>query len=94
MAPDGEYGEADEDGNWNGLIGELVNRRADIGIGGIGVMAERENVIDFTVPFYDVVGITILMKKSKVSGSLVYKYIIILVMTESDKLVQILDRLG
>ena len=60
-------------------MGELVNRRADIGIGGIGVMAERENVIDFTVPFYDVVGITILMKKSKVSGSLVYKYIIILV---------------
>ena len=76
MAPDGEYGEADEDGNWNGLIGELVNRRADIGIGGISVMAERENVIDFTVPFYDVVGITILMKKSKVSGSLVYKCII------------------
>jgi len=30
-------------------------------------MAERENVIDFTVPYYDLVGITILMKKPKVS---------------------------
>ena len=29
-------------------------------------MAEREAVIDFTVPFYDLVGITILMKKAKV----------------------------
>ena len=27
------------------------------------VMAEREAVLDFTVPFYDLVGITILMKK-------------------------------
>ena len=29
----------------------------------LSVMAERENVIDFTVPYYDLVGITILMKK-------------------------------
>ena len=66
MAPDGLYGEQDEQGNWNGVIGELVNRRADIGLGAISVMAERESVIDFTVPYYDLVGITILMKKAKV----------------------------
>ena len=29
-------------------------------------MAERENVIDYTVPYYDLVGISILMKKAKV----------------------------
>lgn len=28
-------------------------------------MAERENVVDFTVPYYDLVGLTILMKKPK-----------------------------
>ena len=66
MAPDGQYGEQDENGNWNGIMGELVNRKADIGLGAISVMAERESVIDFTVPFYDRVGITILMKKTKV----------------------------
>ena len=29
-------------------------------------MSEREHVIDFTVPYYDLVGITIMMKKPKV----------------------------
>ena len=67
MAPDGQYGEQDEEtGTWNGIMGELVNRKADIGIGAIKMLAERESVIDFTVPFYDRVGITILMKKTKV----------------------------
>ena len=28
------------------------------------VMAEREVVIDFTVPYYDLVGLSILMKKT------------------------------
>ena len=66
IAPDGTYGEPDEDGNWNGLVGELHNRRADIGLGAISVMAERESVIDYTVPYYDLVGISIHMKKAKV----------------------------
>ena len=66
MAPDGQYGEMDENGTWNGIMGELVNRKADIGIGAITMLADRESVIDFTVPFYDRVGITILMKKTKV----------------------------
>lgn len=41
----------------------LVTKRADIAVAPLSVMAERENVIDFTVPYYDLVGITILMKK-------------------------------
>ena len=41
-----------------------------MGIGGIGVMAERENVVDFTVPFYDLVGVTILMRNIKEPTSL------------------------
>lgn len=40
-------------------------------------MAERENVIDFTVPYYDLVGITILMKKSKTPTSL-FKFLTVL----------------
>ena len=71
------YGNQDEHGNWDGLIGELVNRwtanifhrlinifvlyfrRADFGMGAISVMAERESVIDFTVPYYDLVRVAI-----------------------------------
>ena len=34
------------------------------------VMSERESVIDFTVPYYDLVGITIMMKKPKVRENL------------------------
>lgn len=33
-------------------------------------MAERENFVDFTVPYYDLVGTTILMKKVTTSYSL------------------------
>lgn len=59
------------------MIKELMEKRADIGLGSLSVMAERENVIDFTVPYYDLVGITILMKKSKTPTSL-FKFLTVL----------------
>ena len=34
-------------------------------------MSEREHVIDFTVPYYDLVGITIMMKKPKVTDQVI-----------------------
>ncbi|EEC09389.1 glutamate receptor, putative [Ixodes scapularis] len=52
---------------WNGMIRELVDKNADIALGPISVMAERETVVDFTVPYYDLVGISILMKKPEVN---------------------------
>ncbi|XP_055345947.1 glutamate receptor ionotropic, kainate 3-like isoform X2 [Paramacrobiotus metropolitanus] len=48
--------------SWTGLIGELVNRRADVVVGGITINHERENVVDFTKPFMHL-GISILYKK-------------------------------
>lgn len=71
------YGNMDNDGNWNGMIKELKEKRADIGLGALSVMAERENVIDFTVPYYDLVGITILMKKPQTPTSL-FKFLTVL----------------
>lgn len=41
------------------------------------VTAERENVIDFTVPYYDLVGINILMKKPRPETSL-FKFLTVL----------------
>lgn len=51
---------------WNGLIGDLQHDRAHLALAPLAVMAERELVIDFTVPFYDLVGIQILLKKPEV----------------------------
>ena len=52
-------------------------RQADIGIGAIRVDVDREKVIDFTVPFYDMVGFTILIRKVKQSTS-IWKFINVL----------------
>lgn len=67
----------DENGKWNGVVRELIEKRADVGLGSMSVMAERENVIDFTVPYYDLVGITILMKLPKTPTSL-FKFLTVL----------------
>ncbi|XKL64087.1 hypothetical protein PGB90_004173 [Kerria lacca] len=77
VAPDNKFGNMDENGQWNGMIKELIEKRADIGLGSLSVMAERENVVDFTVPYYDLVGITILMKKPKTPTSL-FKFLTVL----------------
>nr|AQN78505.1 ionotropic receptor 25a.1 [Meteorus pulchricornis] len=76
-APDGQFGAMAPDGTWNGMIKELQSKRADIGLGSLSVMAERENVVDFTVPYYDLVGITILMQKPKIPTSL-FKFLTVL----------------
>lgn len=67
----------DENGKWNGVVKELIEKRADVGLGSMSVMAERENVIDFTVPYYDLVGITILMKLPETPTSL-FKFLTVL----------------
>ncbi|CAH0391759.1 unnamed protein product [Bemisia tabaci] len=77
VVPDNNFGNMDENGQWNGMIKELVEKRADIALGSLSVMAERENVVDFTVPYYDLVGITILMKKQKAPTSL-FKFLTVL----------------
>ena len=40
----------------------------------MSVMSEREEVIDFTVPFYDLVGISILMRKRE-EHTFLFKYL-------------------
>lgn len=72
-----EFGKMDDDGNWNGVIRKLIDKEADIALGTMSVMSERETVIDFTVPFYDLVGITILMKLPRTPSSL-FKFLTVL----------------
>ncbi|KAK7489559.1 hypothetical protein BaRGS_00019193 [Batillaria attramentaria] len=69
-SPDGQFGSMADDGSWTGVINELMMKKADIAVGPISVMAERENVVDFTVPYYDLVGLTILMRRPSFDYSL------------------------
>ncbi|XP_001356575.4 ionotropic receptor 25a [Drosophila pseudoobscura] len=74
---DGKFGNMDEKGEWNGIVKKLIDKQADIGLGSMSVMAEREIVIDFTVPYYDLVGITIMMQRPSSPSSL-FKFLTVL----------------
>lgn len=58
-----DKGNMNDKGEWNGVVRKLIDKQADIGLGSMSVMAERETVIDFTVPYYDLVGITIMVRE-------------------------------
>ncbi|CAF1315137.1 unnamed protein product [Didymodactylos carnosus] len=62
VVADGTFGKRNDSGKWNGIIGELVARRADLGLAGLTITYQREQVIDFTKPFLTL-GINILYKK-------------------------------
>lgn len=74
---DGKFGNMNEKGEWNGVVRKLIDKQADIGLGSMSVMAERETVIDFTVPYYDLVGITIMMVLPSTPSSL-FKFLTVL----------------
>lgn len=75
LSPDGQFGSlSPKNGTgkkeWNGLIGELVEDRADMIVAPLTINPERAQVIEFSKPFkYQ--GITILEKKQPKSSTLV-----------------------
>ncbi|KAF4528160.1 hypothetical protein B566_EDAN016924 [Ephemera danica] len=67
---DGNYGSKNKDGEWNGMIKELREYRADLAITDLTITSERESAVDFTMPFMNL-GISILYRKpSKQAPSL------------------------
>ena len=58
-----KYGYQGKDGQWTGQVGELVQENADMTMSYLTITPEREEVIDFTVPFYTT-GLQALIKKS------------------------------
>ncbi|XP_044765376.1 ionotropic receptor 25a-like [Coccinella septempunctata] len=62
LASDNTIGDSDHAGSWNGLIGDILNSKADIGLATIPVTSFRDSVIDFTIPYYRPVGSIMLMK--------------------------------
>jgi len=59
---DGRYGMEDENGNWNGMIGEVMRGDADLAVSDLTITYRREQVIDFTFPFIPG-GLVILIKR-------------------------------
>jgi len=47
---------------WNGMIRELLEQRADLAIADLTITFEREQAVDFTTPFMNL-GVSILYRK-------------------------------
>ncbi|XP_066905522.1 glutamate receptor ionotropic, kainate 2 isoform X3 [Halyomorpha halys] len=62
LVPDHKYGVYDpETKQWNGIVRELIEKRADLAVASMTINYARESVIDFTKPFMNL-GIGILFK--------------------------------
>ncbi|XP_044051876.1 glutamate receptor ionotropic, delta-2 isoform X1 [Siniperca chuatsi] len=64
VAPDHKYGSLQPDGLWNGLMGELVFKRADVGLSALTITPERESVVDFTTRYMDY-SVGVLLRKAE-----------------------------
>ena len=60
--PDNRYGVPNsETGEWDGIVKQLIDRRADIAVASMTINYARETVIDFSKPFMNL-GISILFR--------------------------------
>jgi ABC-type amino acid transport substrate-binding protein len=57
-----KYGNEIEKGVWDGMVGALVNRDADLSIASLTINGAREKAVDFSKPFIDL-GISIMISK-------------------------------
>ncbi|KAK3919445.1 Glutamate receptor ionotropic, kainate 2 [Frankliniella fusca] len=62
LVKDGKYGSL-KDGRWDGIIKDLLDRKADLGICDLTITYDRERAVDFTMPFMNL-GISILYSKA------------------------------
>ncbi|XP_046678070.1 glutamate receptor 1-like isoform X1 [Homalodisca vitripennis] len=64
IVKDGQYGAENPEvkGGWDGMVGELIRKEADMAIAPMTITSERERVIDFSKPFMSL-GISIMIKK-------------------------------
>ncbi|OCT70563.1 glutamate receptor KA2 S homeolog isoform X1 [Xenopus laevis] len=63
---DGRYGAKDQDGNWNGMVGEVLRKEVDLAVAPLTITAKREGELAFTKPFMQT-GISILLRKDNTS---------------------------
>ncbi|XP_065102415.2 glutamate receptor ionotropic, kainate 3 [Paramisgurnus dabryanus] len=68
LVQDGKYGFQDDKGQWNGMIKELMEHRADLAVAPLTITFVRERVIDFSKPFLNT-GISILYRRPNSTNS-------------------------
>jgi len=59
LVDDGNYGSEVSPGNWNGMIGEVLDGRADFAIADISITSKRASAVSFSMPWMNL-GISIL----------------------------------
>lgn len=69
------HGNKNEKGEWNGLIRELIDGKADIAVADLTITYERESVVDFTMPFMSL-GIGILVKKPTKASPKLFEFML------------------
>ena len=69
-----KYGNEIEKGVWDGMIGALVNRDADLSIASLTIDGAREKAVDFSKPFIDL-GISIMIRKPQKQKPGVFSFI-------------------
>uniref|UniRef100_A0A8D3DJ07 Glutamate receptor n=1 Tax=Scophthalmus maximus TaxID=52904 RepID=A0A8D3DJ07_SCOMX len=75
LVEDGRYGAQDENtGQWNGMIKELMDHRADLAVAPLAITYAREKVIDFSKPFMTL-GISILYRKPNGTNPGVFSFL-------------------
>uniref|UniRef100_UPI0035900637 glutamate receptor ionotropic, kainate 2-like n=1 Tax=Myxine glutinosa TaxID=7769 RepID=UPI0035900637 len=74
LVPDGTYGVMDENNEWNGLIRELIDHKADLAVAPLTINYMREKVVDFSKPFMSL-GISILYRKANGTNPGVFSFL-------------------
>ncbi|XP_075590538.1 glutamate receptor ionotropic, kainate 2 isoform X2 [Dermatophagoides farinae] len=73
LVDDGVYG-TNENGEWNGLIGEVIKKKADIAVVDLTITSKRAEAVDFTLPFMNT-GISILFKKPTTKVTTLFSFL-------------------
>ncbi|TSZ83236.1 Glutamate receptor ionotropic, kainate 2 [Bagarius yarrelli] len=75
LVEDGKYGAVEEStGQWNGMVRELIDHKADLAVAPLAITYVREKVIDFSKPFMTL-GISILYRKPNGTNPGVFSFL-------------------
>ncbi|XP_070579851.1 glutamate receptor ionotropic, NMDA 2A-like [Ptychodera flava] len=64
VVEDGYFGKMDKNGRWNGMIGDILEGRADAAIASMQATKARAEVVDLSVAFMET-GISVMVKKGE-----------------------------